>query len=107
MNFRDNSTFIEHRKTKHKYSLYLCAVCSEAFHTPKALKVHMRMRHNEVAFDENKVLPTCFNNPVNYNSGEMTNHGLTNYDSNSSFMLRNTGENDEEEMEAAVAALQS
>jgi hypothetical protein len=69
------------------------------------------MRHNEVAFDENKVLPTSLqgriNNPVNYNSGEMTNHGLTNYDSNSSLMLRNTGENDEEEMEAAVAALQS
>jgi hypothetical protein len=69
------------------------------------------MRHNEVAFDESKVLPTSLqgriNNPVNYNSGEMTNHDLTNYDSNSSFMLRNTGENDEEGMEAAVAALQS
>jgi hypothetical protein len=72
MNFRAYSTLKDHRKAKHKNSLYLCAVCSDTFHTPKALKMHMQMRHNEVAFDENKVLPTSLqgriNDPTNYDS---------------------------------------
>jgi hypothetical protein len=86
MDFRDSSSLSDHRKAKHKNSVYVCPVCAQAFHMPSSLKYHMRMRHNEVALDMDKVRPIIQGNKDSIN---------------------NLADNQEDEMAAAVAALQN
>jgi hypothetical protein len=46
-----------HRKKKHADSVYPCSVCREGFVVSEGLMFHMRMCHNEVAFEEDVAFP--------------------------------------------------